>query len=104
MVTIAVFFQEEAPNMFGHRLIGIEFPEFPGCLSVGENLEDALAMAKDALAGHLIDGSPDSPGIQVAVPQRIWVNIINNFMMGTVVNGSRIVALIKIPYKWGVEK
>jgi antitoxin HicB len=31
----------------------IEFPDLPGCLSEGNNLEDALAMAEEALNGHI---------------------------------------------------
>jgi len=32
---------------------GVEFPDLPGCFSAGSTIEDALFMAKDALAGHL---------------------------------------------------
>jgi len=31
----------------------IEFPDFQGCVSQGENLEEALAMAEEALKGHI---------------------------------------------------
>lgn len=31
----------------------VDFPELKGCLTCGENLEDALVMAKDALDGYL---------------------------------------------------
>jgi antitoxin HicB len=31
----------------------IEFPDFPGCFSQGENLDEALAMAEEALNGHI---------------------------------------------------
>lgn len=34
--------------------ISVEFPDLPGCLTCGENDEDALYMAKDALRGHLL--------------------------------------------------
>ncbi|MDK9722438.1 MAG: type II toxin-antitoxin system HicB family antitoxin [Rhodospirillales bacterium] len=32
---------------------GIEFPDLPGCISVGRSLEEAKAMAVEALAGHV---------------------------------------------------
>lgn len=42
--------------------ISISFPDLPGCFSCGDNDEEALAMAKDALGLHLWslehDGDP----------------------------------------------
>ena len=32
---------------------GVEFPDLPGCFSAGSTVEEALAMAEDASAGHL---------------------------------------------------
>ncbi|MBI5120577.1 MAG: type II toxin-antitoxin system HicB family antitoxin [Rhodospirillales bacterium] len=32
---------------------GIEFPDLPGCISAGRSLEEAKAMAVEALAGHV---------------------------------------------------
>lgn len=37
---------------------GVEFPDFPGCVTAGLNLDDALAMAEQALALH-VDGIRD---------------------------------------------
>lgn len=37
---------------------GVEFPDFPGCVSAGLNLDEALAMAEQALALH-VDGIRD---------------------------------------------
>ena len=31
----------------------VEFPDLPGCFSWGETLEEAQAMAQEALAGYL---------------------------------------------------
>jgi predicted RNase H-like HicB family nuclease len=31
---------------------GVSFPDFPGCVSAGESIEDALLGAQEALAGH----------------------------------------------------
>ena len=32
---------------------GISFPDFPGCVSAGETLEQAKTMAQEALIGHI---------------------------------------------------
>lgn len=32
---------------------GVSFPDFPGCVSAGETLEEARRMATEALAGHI---------------------------------------------------
>lgn len=32
---------------------GVSFPDFPGCVTAGETLEDAAAMAREALEGHV---------------------------------------------------
>jgi predicted RNase H-like HicB family nuclease len=32
---------------------GVSFPDFPGCVSAGETLEQAKTMAQEALVGHI---------------------------------------------------
>ncbi|WP_437880258.1 type II toxin-antitoxin system HicB family antitoxin [Pseudomonas sp. LRF_L74] len=32
---------------------GVEVPDIPGCFSAGDDLDDALAMAREAIEGHL---------------------------------------------------
>ena len=32
---------------------GVDFPDFPGCITAGSTLEEARAMAHEALAGHI---------------------------------------------------
>jgi predicted RNase H-like HicB family nuclease len=32
---------------------GVEFPDFPGCVTAGSNLEEARSLAEEALAFHL---------------------------------------------------
>lgn len=46
-----LFFALFHPDEEGYS---ISFPDLPGCLTCGENMSDALYMAKDALEGHLI--------------------------------------------------
>ena len=36
--------------------ISISFPDLPVCLSCGENIEDAVYMAKDALLTYILEG------------------------------------------------
>lgn len=44
------------------KYICVRFPDLPGCNTFGEDYEDALVSAKDALGGHLLcmeeDGDP----------------------------------------------
>jgi predicted RNase H-like HicB family nuclease len=35
---------------------GVDFPDFPGCITAGVTLEDARRMATEALALHVEDG------------------------------------------------
>ncbi len=37
---------------------GVEFPDFPGCVTAGLTVDDALVMAEQALAFH-VDGMRD---------------------------------------------
>lgn len=32
---------------------GVDFPDFPGCVSAGATLDEARAMGKEALDGHI---------------------------------------------------
>jgi predicted RNase H-like HicB family nuclease len=36
-----------------HGVYGVTFPDFPGCTSVGDDLDDARRMAEEALEGHI---------------------------------------------------
>jgi predicted RNase H-like HicB family nuclease len=37
----------------GNPNLGIVFPDFPGCVSCGETMEEVLWMAQEALQGHI---------------------------------------------------
>ena len=43
----AIFFRDE-------NTVGVRFPDLPGCNTCGDDQEDALTMARDALGGHLL--------------------------------------------------
>ena len=32
---------------------GVDFPDFPGCVTAGSTVEEAAAMAREALTGHI---------------------------------------------------
>ncbi|WP_439196618.1 type II toxin-antitoxin system HicB family antitoxin [Bacillus amyloliquefaciens] len=62
----------------------ITFPDLPGCISEGENVDDAMSMAKDALEGFLYgmeeDGedipSPSAPK-DIKVPATCFVVMVS---------------------------
>jgi predicted RNase H-like HicB family nuclease len=45
---------------------GVEFPDLPGCISAGHTIEEARAMAAEALAGHV--AGLQEMGLPVPVP------------------------------------
>ena len=47
---------------------GVEVPDIPGCFSAGEDLDDAMAMAREAIEGHLEMLAEDCSRIPVATP------------------------------------
>lgn len=42
----------------------IYYPDLPGCFSCGDNMEEALYMAKDALEGYLLISEEDNEFIR----------------------------------------
>ena len=47
----------------------VYFPDVAGCISAGENLEEAISMAKEALSLHLsemINDNEDAPAVNLA--------------------------------------
>jgi predicted RNase H-like HicB family nuclease len=42
---------------------GVSFPDFPGCVTAGTSLEDAAAMAREALEGHVALMAEDGEAI-----------------------------------------
>jgi len=66
-----------------NSVYGVEFPDFPGCITCGQNLEEAVRMAAEALNLH-IDGiwrdggmllPPLSPGM-VDIPDNAIVFVL----------------------------
>jgi predicted RNase H-like HicB family nuclease len=50
---------------------GVDFPDFPGCVSAGRTLDEAVGMAHEALAGHVAMMVED--GEKMPVPSRLEV-------------------------------
>lgn len=45
---------------------GVEVPDIPGCFSAGDDLDDAMAMAREAIEGHLEILAEDKGAIPIA--------------------------------------
>lgn len=57
MVSFIAYIRKEEGSDYG-----VEFPDVPGCVTVGRTIDEARAMAAEALAGHIAmlesDGKP----------------------------------------------
>jgi predicted RNase H-like HicB family nuclease len=59
-------------------IYGVSFPDFPGCISAGDTLDDALANASEALRGHVqmmeADGEvvPDARSLEDIMQDAEW--------------------------------
>jgi predicted RNase H-like HicB family nuclease len=72
---------------------GVSFPDLPGCVSAGSTLDEAIAMAREALALHiegLLDGNE-------AVPVPTAADEIER-------NDALLVAAIEVPDNVKVER
>lgn len=72
----------------GERIgLVVSFPDLPGCLTEGESLEEAVHMAKDALALHLFGMESDGDPIplptapqNIQVPQGGFISLVEAWM------------------------
>jgi len=66
---------------------GVLFPDFPGCISAGDTLDDAIRMGAEALAFHAssmeADGEPVPPPASLAELRRTadWVDWIDGMVV-----------------------
>jgi predicted RNase H-like HicB family nuclease len=65
----------------------VTFPDLPGCITEGDNMEEALHMAKEALELHLYGMEEDSdilpfptPPENLKVPENSFVSLIEIWM------------------------
>ncbi len=61
MISFIAYIRKEEGSDYG-----VEFPDFPGCITVGRTVYEARAMAAEALAGHI--AILESEGEPVPVP------------------------------------
>ena len=47
------YFAQFAPDVEQPEKYNVHFPDFPGCITFGDGLEEAMSMAMDALTGHI---------------------------------------------------
>ena len=52
-----------------NRHFGVSFPDFPGCITAGRNIDEAKDMAQEALALHIQGMIED--GAQLPVPSKL---------------------------------
>ena len=81
----AIFYPDE-------KYIGVQFPDLPGCLTFGDDLDNAFAMAREALGGYLLsmedanEPIPDpSPFASIKTKQEervvlieVWLSVIRD--------------------------
>ena len=94
MVSFIAYIRKEEGSDYG-----VEFPDVPGCVTVGRTVDEARAMAAEALAGHMAilesDGEPvpvpstmealkDDPNREDAV--LILVDLLPDFLKAERVN------------------
>ncbi|MER2172478.1 MAG: type II toxin-antitoxin system HicB family antitoxin [Psychrobacillus psychrodurans] len=59
----------------------VSFPDLQGCITEGDTLEEAIHMAKDALAGYLLTSEEDGDKIPAASNLRIESFHLDNFIL-----------------------
>lgn len=67
---------------------GVEFPDFPGCITAGETLDEALRRAPEALALHI--GGMEEDGDDIPAPSaldRVIANPENRDAVAVMVHG-----------------
>jgi predicted RNase H-like HicB family nuclease len=65
---VAFIHTDDAPGF------GVSFPDFPGCIAQGDSIEEALSMAREALAFHVEGMREDGE----AIPQPRDIKQIEN--------------------------
>lgn len=68
---------------------GVEFPDVPGCVTAGRTLDEARAMAAEALAGHL--AMLEAEGEPVPVPSTL------EDLRGDPNRGDAVLVLVDLP-------
>lgn len=59
---------------------GVSFPDFPGCITAGSDMNEAALMAKEALGGHV--ALMDEDGEQIPTPSTLETVQAHEFAEG----------------------
>jgi predicted RNase H-like HicB family nuclease len=68
------------PEEDGGKAYWVEVPALPGCFTHGQNVEECLANAREAIEGYLEslaklgEPIPEEPEQEDAVVSKVWVN------------------------------
>lgn len=66
---------------------GVLFPDFPGCITVGATVEEAQALAQEALEGHLEvshshgDPMPEPMRLEAALAHELAADAVGYFIV-----------------------
>jgi predicted RNase H-like HicB family nuclease len=84
------------PAIVDHEdgVYGITFPDFPGCVSSGESLQEACNAGEEALQGHIDLMQADGDAIPLpsdinAAPKDLEVNEVMRTMIGARATGRK---------------
>lgn len=54
---------------------GVDFPDFPGCITAGSTVDEARTMAQEALQGHI--GLMKEDGLEIPAPSSLELVMSN---------------------------
>ena len=70
-----------------HSDYGISFPDFPGCITAGSSLDEARAMAAEALAFHIEGLIEDGQSVPLPSPlETIMADLANRDAVAVLVD------------------
>lgn len=67
---------------------GVLFPDFPGCITAGETVDEAKALAQEALEGHIEvtlehgEAIPEPMGLEAAMAHELAAGGLAFFLVG----------------------
>ncbi len=79
MLKAKVYYAGFVPTDDGEKGYAVFFPDFLGCNSYGENLEEAFAMASEALEGHIEAMTDDNDRIPTPSTKEIAIQKLNEY-------------------------
>ena len=79
----------------------IYYPDLPGCFSCGDNMEEALYMAKDALEGYLLISEEDNEFIrEPSTYYELDKNLKENEILQLITADTDFIKKLNISWKW----